>query len=419
MTQRPTFFLSSTIYDFHDLRSAIKYALEARGCRVLASEFNDFAVDSGSHSYEACLKNIEEADYFVLLIGSRVGGWFHPADRVSITQQEYREAYRLHQEKGLKLVTLVRSEVWQAKEDRKALERHLGTLGLSEEQKTQIQAFPSKVLDDAAFISGFLEEVGRNKENKAAAERGEARPTGNWIYPFSTFEDVEAVLQPLTFTGRSVDEASYRTALQYELVELVRRLLPSLGKGPIDPRATVYVFFHDHPITTADLGGKIVVDAQRWGRLSVLSYRLRGVTIEPVVITDALTSSIFMVYDSDAKAFVPSPAYDLLSRLVDEIGMFNQASGRGTFAVVDANLPVRTGIRSGPIDIEAMPVSGLMNLCLRWHNVIAICEALARHLAGADLVEPELLPLTPIQDMQAGLDEETVSQAEARALMGL
>jgi hypothetical protein len=48
MSKRPTFFLSSTIFDFKDLRSAIKYALEARGCEVLASEFNDFAVSTPS-----------------------------------------------------------------------------------------------------------------------------------------------------------------------------------------------------------------------------------------------------------------------------------------------------------------------------------------------------------------------------------
>lgn len=37
MSKRPTFFLSSTIYDFRDLRGAIKFSLEARGCKVLAS----------------------------------------------------------------------------------------------------------------------------------------------------------------------------------------------------------------------------------------------------------------------------------------------------------------------------------------------------------------------------------------------
>ena len=41
MIKRPTFFLSSTIYDFLDLRSALKFSLEERGCTVFASEFND------------------------------------------------------------------------------------------------------------------------------------------------------------------------------------------------------------------------------------------------------------------------------------------------------------------------------------------------------------------------------------------
>src|SRR3546814_3390935 len=34
----PTLFLSSTVFDFADLRSALKDYLELRGCRVLASE---------------------------------------------------------------------------------------------------------------------------------------------------------------------------------------------------------------------------------------------------------------------------------------------------------------------------------------------------------------------------------------------
>ena len=96
MAQRPTFFLSSTIYDFRDLRSAIKFSLEARGCRVLASEFNDFGGNLDQHSYEACLTNIGQADYFVLLIGSRVGGWYNEPARVSINILQLCEALILH-----------------------------------------------------------------------------------------------------------------------------------------------------------------------------------------------------------------------------------------------------------------------------------------------------------------------------------
>src|ERR1700759_2363174 len=104
MARRPTFFLSSTIYDFRDLRGAIQFSLQARGCRGLRAEFNDFGGNLDQHSYEACLSNIEQADYFVLLIGSRVGGWYDAQERVSITQREYRTAYELHRAGKLRLI---------------------------------------------------------------------------------------------------------------------------------------------------------------------------------------------------------------------------------------------------------------------------------------------------------------------------
>ncbi|MCK4813603.1 MAG: DUF4062 domain-containing protein, partial [Candidatus Marinimicrobia bacterium] len=61
--KKPTFFISSTIYDFSDLRSAIKYYLESQGCKILASEYNDFDKPLDKHSYDACLESIKQADY--------------------------------------------------------------------------------------------------------------------------------------------------------------------------------------------------------------------------------------------------------------------------------------------------------------------------------------------------------------------
>src|SRR5205085_2487471 len=140
----PTFFLSSTIYDFKDLRSAIKYYLEQQGCRVLASDFNDFPHPPEKHSYEACLKAIAEADFFVLLIGARVGGWFDEPNQVSITQQEYREAYRLHKEGNLKLLSFVRADVWRMKDDRKLLAKHIEGLDLDPGAKAQVLLTPTR-----------------------------------------------------------------------------------------------------------------------------------------------------------------------------------------------------------------------------------------------------------------------------------
>ena len=90
--QKPKVFLSSTIHDFRDLRTAIRVWLEEYGFEVQASEFNDFPQIPDKNSYESCLKAIDEADYFVLLVGSRVGGVYDAAKGISITRMEYQHA---------------------------------------------------------------------------------------------------------------------------------------------------------------------------------------------------------------------------------------------------------------------------------------------------------------------------------------
>src|SRR3546814_20244596 len=65
----PTLFLSSTVFDITDLRSALQDYLELRGCRVLASEFTDFTHPLDMPSYEASRASTCHADLLGLLIG--------------------------------------------------------------------------------------------------------------------------------------------------------------------------------------------------------------------------------------------------------------------------------------------------------------------------------------------------------------
>ncbi len=67
---RPRIFISSTVYDFRDLRSALKFWLEEFGYEVLLSEANDFPQNPSDGSYDSCLDVIDGCDYFVLLVGS-------------------------------------------------------------------------------------------------------------------------------------------------------------------------------------------------------------------------------------------------------------------------------------------------------------------------------------------------------------
>lgn len=104
MESKPKIFVSSTIYDFVDLRSALKYWLNEMGFEVFMSEYNDFRKDSSDNSYNACLNAIKECDYYILLIGSRVGGLYSESPKVSITQKEYQTASKLFDEGSIKKI---------------------------------------------------------------------------------------------------------------------------------------------------------------------------------------------------------------------------------------------------------------------------------------------------------------------------
>ena len=170
--QKPRFFLSSTIYDFKDLRSAIKYYLEQQGCLVSASEYPDFKISANKHSYDSCLDNIKSSDYFILLIGTRVGGWYDKDSRISITQKEYQTAYELHRQGSIKILAFVRSEIWEHRENRAELKRYLRTIDLPPDTKSSIERHPSKICDDSDFIINFINEVSRNAETTKAISQG-------------------------------------------------------------------------------------------------------------------------------------------------------------------------------------------------------------------------------------------------------
>lgn len=51
--KKPRVFISSTIYDFKDLRSALKYFLEENNFEVVTSENVDFPNTNKNNSYQA------------------------------------------------------------------------------------------------------------------------------------------------------------------------------------------------------------------------------------------------------------------------------------------------------------------------------------------------------------------------------
>ncbi len=209
MSDKPKVFVSSTIYDFRDLRSALKFWLEELGYEVLLSDHNDFPVQADLNSYETCLHASDECDYFIVLVGSRVGGWYDKDNRVSITQAEYRRAYEGLLAGRQKIIAFVRQDLWDVREDRNELERHLKSEALhnaelDDSEIDRITKHSSKFANDAQFTFDFIGEIARLDEMKTALAGTSAFPIGNWVRQFRDFRDITDALRVEFRIGNSL-----------------------------------------------------------------------------------------------------------------------------------------------------------------------------------------------------------------------
>lgn len=413
---RPTFFISSTIYDFRDLRSAIKFYLEEQGCKVFASEFNDFEKPLDKHSYEACLQAMQAADYFVLLIGTRVGGWYDKSNRISITQREYREAYKLHTAGKLKLISFVRSEVRQIKQDRHELAKFLKTTALNEQERTVITNHPSKFASDADFIAKFIDEVGRNQETDLAIQGKAPPPTGNWIHSINGFRDVIDVLHGQVFSSIPVEDITARRLLRRELRGFVEKCLVKIKGQVYSPRFSIDRFHEENPIT---LEGKLNtytdVATKPWDLISIFAFHLLALKIHPVVLPQVLSQPTFLEFDLASNSYKETPVYESLLRLQDEIRRFNFANTNENLAVVIAHSPKNRMRQTNKIQISTVELASLLHLLDRWSNVLDLSTNVLRYLEGGTLKTSGLRPDTPVQGMQQQLDEEKLTDFDVNS----
>ena len=411
--KRPTFFISSTIYDFRDVRSALKFFLEEQGCKVLASEFNDFQKDLDVHSYEACLRTIHSADYFVLLIGGRVGGWYDKPNKVSITQREYREAYKLQTAGKLKLLNLVRADVWQARADRQQLAKFLEMTTLDPTTKRSISNHPTSLLSDADFIISFIEEVARNEETKVAITGGGIAPTGNWIHTFATFRDVADVLHGQVFASTPVEDMTTKRLLRRELRDIVGQCLFKYNNKVYSPRWAIEIFHEKHPLTLDNKGNEETsISTKRWDAISMFAVHLLARHLHPVVLPQVLSSPTFLQFDLNTNSYIETDVYGALVRLQEEVRRFNRANTSENLSIIFEHTPRTRSPQSEWIEVNTVKLAGLLHLLDRWSNVLDLAAAITQHLDGKPFSLPALRPDTPVQGMQQMLDDERASEED-------
>lgn len=169
-------FISSTVYDLWRERAMIRTFLEHYDkdnivkIKCSMSDYPDFRITpdalKNKHSYDICTDNIENADYFLLLLKKRYGASFinYESDLISITHLEYREACR----KRLPIFIFVDQRTWNAK-NRLA--------------KGKTQKF---VPDKQIQLFYFIDEIRKKAQ-------------GNWISFYRNYNEIETVLRTNLF----------------------------------------------------------------------------------------------------------------------------------------------------------------------------------------------------------------------------
>lgn len=321
---KPRVFISSTIYDFKDLRSAIKFYLTENGFEVITSENADFPNDNHNNSYQACLDAISTCDYYILLIGSRVGGKYKyindkgKAEIITITRAEYRRAYELFKENKIKIINFVRKEIYDVREDRKGLEDVLRNFALQEDEQILIKEHESRIVKEAGEIFRFLDEVGRNSEMKAANKNeNDLYPAGNWIYQFSSFNEIVSVLKNTLNINRGFIRQIWLENLRTEIIENLSCLTEKHPNGTIQVNFSLGLIDKNKLKNIDDLQ---LTGHELWGLYWFnLLFHSNIEKLRCSVLKSSLQSETFFDYNVEKQRLYPNKVYQFIHLLIDKI----------------------------------------------------------------------------------------------------
>lgn len=379
---------------------------------MLASEFTDFTRPLHKHSYQACLDTIEQADLFVLFVGKRVGGWFDEPAKVSITRQEYRHAFDLARQSRMRLLCFVRAEVFNHRQSVRDLEKALKSdPALDDAQRTRLANHPSMAMENAEAIISFIDEITRNGETVAASKGLASAPVANWIMPFSTFAEVRQAIDPLIAHGLTIPQAAGRKALEVQLVQLLKDVLPVIHDKAINPVNSALKLRRELDIQADCLTSNITISGDLWSQLVFMASISAGVNVDPAPLLGALRSELLLRYDPVAGVYEQTEEYSLLAHVVDQARKFAAAP------TMDGAELFKHGRSKASDQSRTVPthvIVSWMHRVLRWVDLIGSARALASSLAGKKMVPPPEVPASPIIDQEDQLRAEAATEEQVR-----
>jgi hypothetical protein len=339
----PKVFISSTIHDLFDIRSALRYMLEELGFEVLTSEAADFPHSLEGEAWKAALAPIDLADYYVLIIGRRAG-WITP-DGISVTRAELRRARELQRSTGKpRLVLSARAEVLTA--------------------FRQPSSRPLPESDNWQAVRDLIKEAGAPSHDRDTT----------WIHPFTSFHDLATALRTaLRVTGplrRRVQESNLGEELhsnaQALLVRVRDAVVPLSGALDGMPR-------NANGLNRNDLG-----------TLTFCRFVLPGHDrLSVVALQDAISSGEFLEYDAATGAMKAGPVQRLLIQLRQRTARYETL-----LAILESPPYARQFAALTPIGGSEPPNAEYIELMWSLHdevdNIERLTRAIFRYVSGRD-----------------------------------
>jgi hypothetical protein len=380
----PKVFLSSTIRDLKDMRSAIKYWLEENGFEVLASEASDFPYALDREAIAAALAPIADCDYYVLLIGSRVGTIIKEGEEkgISVTRAEFRHARNLRRRTGRpQMLHLVRRQVVAA--------RLLGKP-------------PALTDQDWSAIQTFVDEV------QTASEPGDS----NWLSEFDSFRDVVDVLRSTMHISGPLARRALEANLLWEIRANTRELLEQ-GKTQLEPLA---LWFPSDIAFPKGLDSPVHVPPDLAYRMFRFRLTLRE-SQSVSALEESINSGRFLDYDAGVSSYVVGALHRDLLDLRKQIHSLH-----GLIKSIDSNDVIKedwtklgeASRSKASAEITAFTARMLYAVWSATINVLTLDRAIYRALLGLDaqVQTPALKPLYAY-DEESRMKAEEVSEQDA------
>jgi len=324
-------FVSSTCYDLNIVRTQLRAYLQTLGHEPVMSDYNDVLFDPRSHTHESCIKEIDNADVVILIIGSRYGGTAIPKavnsldlenlkslskgnklldspDKISITQLEILKAI----ESNIPIFTFI---------DARVLHDHLFYEKNKDKGILDKLEFPSiEKKESALFIFEFINFIRLRSKNNSVVE-------------FNKFSDIEdylkkqwsSLFQRLLFESRLVKSESRRLeAFSDELKDIKSLILSSIatgqakevGRGVLKYRRLIdFLYSSNHSNIY-----QILLQNSSWDDL------LQSLNIQDIVVVDQssrLRPLVYLVKD-DGTFYEARYTLSLIQKFASDWGAFSQ-----------------------------------------------------------------------------------------------